>query len=88
MFSVLKGTVTIGKGGRVIATVTPGQYFGVVSFLLTTPRIASAVAQDDVELVVIGRQNIIHLMNESPDFILAMLKETAMRLSETNKLFE
>jgi CRP-like cAMP-binding protein len=41
-----------------------------------------------VELVVISRQNITHLMNESPDFILAMLKETAMRLRETNKLFE
>jgi hypothetical protein len=27
-------------------------------------------------------------MNESPEFILAMLKETAMRLRETNKLFE
>jgi membrane protein len=88
MFSVLKGTVSIGKGGRVIATVTAGQYFGVVSFLLTTPRIADAMAQDDVELVMISRQNITHLMNESPDFILAMLKETAMRLSETNKLFE
>jgi membrane protein len=88
MFSVLKGNVALRKGDRIIAIVTAGQYFGVVSFLLTTPRIASAAAQDDVELVVISRQNITHLMNESPDFILAMLKETAMRLRETNKLFE
>jgi CRP-like cAMP-binding protein len=41
-----------------------------------------------VELVAITRQNISHLMNESPDFILAMLKETALRLKETNSLFE
>jgi len=88
MFSILKGNVTIVKGGRIIATVTTGQYFGVVSFLLATPRIADAVAQDDVELVMINRQNITNLMNESPDFILAMLRETAMRLRETNKLFE
>jgi YihY family inner membrane protein len=88
MFSMLRGNVTIWKGGRVIATVTAGQYFGVVSFLLATPRIAAAVAQDDVELVIITRQNITNLMNESPEFILAMLKETAMRLRETNKLFE
>jgi CRP-like cAMP-binding protein len=46
------------------------------------------VAQDEVELVTISRQNISHLMNESPDFILAILKETAMRLRETNELFE
>lgn len=88
MFSMLKGTVTIWTGGRIIATVTTGQYFGVVSFLLATPRIAAAVAQDDVELVLITRQNITDLMNESPDFILSMLRETAMRLRETNKLFE
>lgn len=88
MFSMLKGTVTIWKGGRIIATVNAGQYFGVVSFLLATPRIAAAVAQDDVELVLITRRNITDLMNESPEFILTMLKETAMRLRETNKLFE
>ena len=88
MFSILKGNVTIWKGGRVIATVSAGQYFGVVSFLLATPRIAAAVALDDVELVMITRQNLAHLMNESPEFIMAMLKETAMRLRETNKLFE
>jgi membrane protein len=88
MFSILKGNVTIRKGGTVIATVTAGQYFGVVSFLLATPRIAAAVAQDDVELVLITRQNLTNLMHESPEFILAMLKETAMRLRETNKLFE
>jgi len=88
MFSIIKGTVTIWKGGRVIATVTAGQYFGVVSYLLDTPRIAAAVAQDDVELVMITRQNLTNIMNESPEFILAMLKETAVRLRETNKLFE
>ncbi len=88
MFSLLKGTVTLGKGSKVIATVTVGQYFGVVSYLLATPRIAAAVAQDDVELVMITRQNITDLMNESPEFILAILRETAMRLKETNELFE
>jgi membrane protein len=88
MFAVLKGSVGIWKGGRMIVTVSAAQYFGVVSFLLGSPRIATAVALDDVELVAITRQNISHLMNESPDFILAMLKETALRLKETNSLFE
>jgi CRP-like cAMP-binding protein len=88
MFSILKGNVTIWKGGRVIATVSAGQYFGVVSFLLATPRIAAAMALDDVELVMITRQNLADLMNESPEFVLAILRETAMRLRETNKLFE
>jgi len=88
MFAVLKGSVGIWKRGRMIATVGATQYFGVVSFLLDSPRIATAVALDDVELVMITRQNISLLMNESPDFIITMLKETALRLKETNSLFE
>ena len=88
MYVVLKGSVAIWKGSRVITTVKAGQYFGVVSFLLDSSRIATAVALDDVELVMITRQNISHLMSESPDFILAMLKEAALRLRETGKLFE
>jgi CRP-like cAMP-binding protein len=43
---------------------------------------------EDVELVMITRQNITNLMSESPDFILSMLREMALRLRETNKLFE
>jgi membrane protein len=88
MFSVLKGTIAIRKGERELFRVGAGQYFGVLSFLLATPRIAAAVAVEDVELVMITRQNITNLMNESPEFILSMLRETALRLRETNKLFE
>ena len=88
MFSVHKGTVAIQTGGRVAATVNAGQYFGVLSFLLESPRTAAAVAVDDVELVVITRQNLTHLVNESPEFVKAMLRETAMRLREMNRLFE
>jgi len=88
MFSVLKGTIAIRKGERELVKVGAGQYFGVVSFLLATPRIAAAVALEDAELIMITRQNITDLMNESPEFILTMLRETALRLRETNKLFE
>jgi YihY family inner membrane protein len=88
MFSVLKGSISVRKGDRQLVEVRAGQYFGVVSFLLGTPRIAAAVAVEDVELVMITRQNITNLMNDSPEFILSMLRETALRLRETNKLFE
>lgn len=88
MFQVVKGRIAVRKGEREIVQVRAGQYFGVVSFLLDTPRIASAEALEDAELVMITRKNINALMNESPEFILAMLKEIALRLRETNRLFE
>ena len=88
MFYVLSGTISIRKGERELSTVGPGQYFGGVSFLLEVPRIAEAVVTDDAELVIITRENIAHLMHESPDIIITIMKEIAGRLREANKLIE
>jgi membrane protein len=88
MFSVLKGSISVRKGERELVQVRAGHYFGVASFLLETPRMAAAVALDDVELVLITRQNLTELMNDSPEIVLALLKETALRLPDASKLFE
>jgi membrane protein len=88
MFLVIAGAVAIRKGDREIVRVGPGQYFGVVSFLLETLHITSAEAMEVTELVVINRQNAHDLMRESPEIVIAMLKEMASRLSEVNRLIE
>jgi membrane protein len=85
MFSVLRGSVTISQGGRELATVREGQYFGMVSFLLSEPRIAAAVAAEDAELVMIDRENISGLLQESPEIIHALLKEIAGRMADTTR---
>ncbi|MDH4164534.1 MAG: YihY family inner membrane protein [Nitrospirota bacterium] len=88
IFYIVRGGVTIRKGEREIATVGPGQYFGVVSFLLETPRIATAMTAEDSELLVITRQKLGHLMQDSPETIISMLREVALRLRNANKLME
>jgi membrane protein len=88
LFSVLRGSVTISQGGREIATVREGQYFGMVSFLLSEPRIAAAVAAEDAELVMIDRENITGLLQESPELIHALLREIAGRLADTTRIRE
>jgi membrane protein len=85
MFSVLTGSVAIRRGEQEIAVITSGKCFGGMSFLLSSPRVAMAVALEDVELVIITRENINSLMNEYPDFVLELLREMAERLRETNK---
>ncbi len=84
MFSVLSGKVAIMKADRAIAVIDPGKWFGGTSFLLGTPRVASAVALDKTELVTINNENINNLMNEYPEFAMEMLREMAQRLRETN----
>jgi CRP-like cAMP-binding protein len=57
-----------------------------MSFLLSAPRTATAVALDDVELVSISDRTIATLMNEFPEFVLDMLRDMAVRLRETSRL--
>jgi len=88
MFSVLSGRVGIRKNEAVIAEITSGKCFGEMSFLLAAPRVAMAIALEDVELVTVNSENINNLMNEYPEFVIDMLRDLAMRLRETNKLID
>jgi membrane protein len=88
MFSVLSGRVAIRKGDREIAVIPQGKSFGGLSFLLSSPRAATAVALEEVELVMLNNENIGNLMNEFPEFVVEMLREMALRLRETNRVID
>lgn len=88
MFYILKGLVSIRKDEKEISQILPGRYFGEMAFLLSKPRVASAVALEETELVIINSRNMETLIGESPDLIWEILKEMALRLRETNKLIE
>jgi CRP-like cAMP-binding protein len=59
-----------------------------MSFLLSSPRVATAVALEDVELAILDNENINKLMNEEPEFIVEILKEMAERLRETSSAID
>jgi membrane protein len=88
LFCVLKGAVSIRKDDHVIGVIPAGKCFGGISFLLSTPRAAMAVALEEVELVSLGNENINKLMNEYPEFVVEMLRDMALRLREANKLVD
>ncbi len=88
MFFVLAGRVAIMKGEKETSVITPGRCFGGMSFLLSSARVAQAVALEDVELVTINNENINNLMNEYPEFVVDMLREMMERLRESNKVID
>ncbi|HWR72328.1 MAG TPA: YhjD/YihY/BrkB family envelope integrity protein, partial [Nitrospirota bacterium] len=88
MYAVRAGSVGILKDDIQIAVIPQGKCFGEMSFLLASPRVATAVALEDVELVIINSDNVKNLMNEYPAFVVEMLREMALRLRETNKLVD
>lgn len=88
IYFVLTGSLSLWKGEQELSQVVRGQYFGVVSFLLATPRIARAVAREDCELVAITQRNLIHLLQDSPEIVMLMLREIALRLRQKNGMME
>jgi len=88
MFSVLKGSVLVRKGEKEIGVITAGKCFGGMSFLLASPRVATAIALADVELVVISNENINNLMNDYPEFVVDILRDMASRLRDANKAID
>jgi membrane protein len=88
MFGILKGRVELRKGDSIIGEIPVGKCFGAISFLLSIPRVATATALEDVELVTISNENIDKLMNEYPEFVIEILREIALRLREANKVVD
>ncbi len=88
MYSVLKGRVAIRKGGADLGVVAEGHCFGEMSFLLSSPRMVTAVALDDTALVGISNENITMLINEEPEYVIELLREMARRLRETAPLID
>jgi len=86
MYFITAGSVAIHKNGREIAMIPQGKRFGEMAFLLSEPRIATAVAREDVELVVINSENINNLMTEFPEFVFETLRNMAFRLREADKM--
>ncbi len=48
MFYILSGSVCISKGGQLLKTMGPGEYFGEMAMLIGAPRNATAMAADAI----------------------------------------
>lgn len=88
MYAVRAGSVGIWKEGARVAVIPAGKCFGEISFLLSTPRVATALALENVELVIINGENMKNLMNDDPAFVVELLRDMAARLREANRLVD
>jgi membrane protein len=88
MYSVLKGSVAIHKADRQLGVVSEGKCFGGVSFFLSSPRAATSVALEDVEVAAINNENLSNLMNEHPEFVVEIMRDMSRRLREENDLID
>ncbi len=85
-YYLIKGRVSILKGGREIASVGEKEFIGELAFLTDDPKTATAICLKDTELLVIDHEKLKILIREIPDLFHMMLINMARRLKSMNDL--
>jgi CRP/FNR family transcriptional regulator, cyclic AMP receptor protein len=79
-FIVLDGQVAIEKDGERIATMNAGDFLGEIALIDGKPRTATARADGNARLMVIGRAPFHELMDEFPSVRTSVLQALAERV--------
>jgi len=80
LFLILEGSVRVERGGRVVATLGEGDFFGEVSVLDGGPRTADVIADTDARCLVVSREVLHRTLAEDPETAWRMLQAVASRL--------
>jgi len=73
-----------GTSTQVLAVLGPGDFFGEMSLLNERERSATALAVDDVKLVVINHESFEHILGGTNRIVVQMLKSLSNRLREAD----
>ena len=82
MFVVLSGRARVVRGGRTVATLVPGDFFGELSALDGGPRTASIVSETPMELLRLFRHTLRRMIEEEPSLAMRLLEGLARRLRQ------
>ena len=81
-FVLVDGKVKVERNGRKLATLGPGAYFGELSLLDKGPRTATATAETECTVLVLGPREFSGLLDEVPQLAHKLLAALAARIRE------
>ena len=81
-YVVVAGQARVTRGGRTVATLGPGAFFGDLALLDRAPRNATVTTTADTDLVVLGQRTFLTMVDESPAFARKLLLGLARRLRD------
>jgi CRP-like cAMP-binding protein len=84
-FVIEAGQAKVIRGGREVATLGPGDYFGELALLDAPLRNAEVVAESDMDLLVIGVREFNSLLDEVPTLARTLLRGMARRLRDADQ---
>jgi CRP-like cAMP-binding protein len=79
-FVILDGEADVSVDSRVIASFGPGDHFGELALLDGGPRTATVTARTDLDLLVLGRRELLGLLEELPGLSRKMLATLAAQV--------
>jgi len=82
---LLEGEAKVVRGGRRIAALIPGDFFGEIALIDGGPRTASVVATTPITTLSITRKRFGKMLEEDPNITVAMLEELARRLRNNER---
>ena len=83
-FAIIDGKAKVVRGGRKIATLGPGQYFGELALLSREPRSASVISETDMDVIVLGQREFAGVIDAVPSMAHKLLAAMANRLREAD----
>lgn len=79
-YLIAEGQVAIDKGGKTVATLGPGKFFGEMALLDEEPRTASVRVTSPTRCLVLTPWEFWASVGHDPEALRVLLKETVRRL--------
>ncbi len=79
-FTIVEGEVEVTRGGDVIATLGPGEFFGEIGLFEHIPRTASVTAKSPLRFFVLHSQAFWGLLGHEPEVQASILRALAKRV--------
>lgn len=90
LYLILTGAVDVVKGGRRLATLYPGEFFGEMSLVEPAARSATVVASETAHLFRLPHFTLQNLLEEDPiafnQVLVAIVRVLSERLRRTNQM--
>jgi CRP/FNR family cyclic AMP-dependent transcriptional regulator len=85
MFVVLEGEAKVVRGGRKVAAMVPGDFFGELSVIDGGPRTASVVAETPMRVLRVFRRTLTALWRDDPKLAIRVLDGMVRRVREVSR---
>jgi cyclic nucleotide-binding protein len=82
---VYRGEVLVRKGGRVLARLGPGDFFGEMALFDDEPRSATVTAVDEVEVLSLQRERFHTLVQQRPSVLMQLCTTLVRRLRQAEQ---